>query len=174
MYIVICVFTTPLLLAWYLVKNLKEGERVSLGGFASGRTPDPYKLTCLMDGKVCPTNSSILSLSPQLDEIGVLRIGGRLRHAPLPRDRRHPILLPRHSRLTTLIIWDQHTNNCHAQLFKSIIQKQFRISRGKDAIRCLNSRPMTPVLSDFIDLKFLNLGHFLIGIPMKSIPDPDL
>jgi hypothetical protein len=137
-------------------------------------TQEDSELTCLKDGKVCPTNSSILSLSPQLDEVGVLRDGGRLR-APLPRDHHHPIL-SRPSRLTTLIIWDRHSNNCHAgaQLLQSIIQQQFWIPRGRDAIRCLNSRRLTPVSSEPIDLEALTLGHFLIGIPMKSNPDPDL
>jgi hypothetical protein len=118
------------------------------------------ELTCLKDGKACPTNSSILSLSPQLDEVGILRVGGRLRHAPLPRDHRHPILLPRHSRLTTLIIWDRHSSNCHAgaQLLQSIIQQQFWIPRCKDAIRyqvrrCLkcvrqNATTMTQFMGD--------------------------
>ncbi|CAG7731422.1 unnamed protein product, partial [Allacma fusca] len=38
--------------------------------------------------------SKILPLSPFLDSVGLLRVGGRLRHSSLPEDQKHPILLP--------------------------------------------------------------------------------
>jgi hypothetical protein len=39
---------------------------------------------------------------------------------------------------------------------------------------CFNSRPLTQASSDPSDLQALTPGHFLIGAPMTSIPDPDL
>jgi hypothetical protein len=38
----------------------------------------------------------------------------------------------------------------------------------------LNSRPLTPESTDPSDLRALTPGHFLIGKPITSIPEPDL
>ncbi|XP_050065528.1 uncharacterized protein LOC126554498 [Aphis gossypii] len=38
---------------------------------------------------------------------------------------------------------------------------------------CLNSRPITPMSSDPVDLSFLTPGHFLIGDAINAIPEPD-
>lgn len=38
----------------------------------------------------------------------------------------------------------------------------------------LNSRPITPVSTDPLDLNALTPGHFLIGAPLTAIPEPDL
>ncbi|XP_045447930.1 uncharacterized protein LOC123656267 isoform X1 [Melitaea cinxia] len=38
----------------------------------------------------------------------------------------------------------------------------------------LNSRPLLPMSSDISDLTYLTPGHFLIGAPLTSIPEPNL
>lgn len=38
----------------------------------------------------------------------------------------------------------------------------------------LNSRPISPLSSDLNDLNPLTPGHFLIGKPLSTLPDPDL
>lgn len=38
--------------------------------------------------------------------------------------------------------------------------------------KCLNSRPLMPIFSDPDDLTALTLGHFLIGAPLYSLPEP--
>ena len=43
-----------------------------------------------------PRRSLINGLAPFLGDDGLLRLGGRLRHADLPLDAKHPALLPRH------------------------------------------------------------------------------
>lgn len=39
---------------------------------------------------------------------------------------------------------------------------------------CLNSRPLTPLSTDPLDLSVLTPGHFLIGDSLVSLPEPDL
>jgi hypothetical protein len=81
--------------------------------------------------------SKLRHLSPFIDQDGLIRVGGRLRNYPLPADRRHPILLPYHCRITELIIRDTHLKQFHAgpQLVLSTIMARYWILRGKDAVR---------------------------------------
>ena len=68
-------------------------------------------------------HSSLRSLDPFMDSVGVLRVGGRLVQAPLDDAVKHPILLPAvsgkktaqlmHS-LTAKLIWHYHISQEHA------------------------------------------------------------
>ena len=60
------------------------------------------------------SSSNLLSLSPFMDEAGLIRVGGRLKNADMPFDTCHPILLPRSNNLTRLIIEREHVRNMHA------------------------------------------------------------
>jgi hypothetical protein len=100
-------------------------------------TAFPEELKSLSSAKDFPRRSKIISLKPFIDMDGILRVGGRLRHSALPQDQKTPILLPRHHRLTELIISSKHVEQFHAgpQLIQSLLQQQFWILRAKDAIR---------------------------------------
>lgn len=52
-------------------------------------------------------------LSPFLDDQGVLRVGGRLTHAPLHPHVKHPAVLPRHSHVSQLLIKHYHEKVHH-------------------------------------------------------------
>ncbi|XP_033363319.1 uncharacterized protein LOC117241540, partial [Bombus vosnesenskii] len=51
-------------------------------------------------------------LNPFLDKDGMLRVGGRLSHSPMPFNQKHPIILPKSS-VTALIIEHEHLLNLH-------------------------------------------------------------
>nr|XP_046466158.1 uncharacterized protein LOC124211294 [Neodiprion pinetum] len=68
----------------------------------------------LQNGKPLNSKSRLLSLSPFLDEAGILRVGGRLRHADISHNQRHPILLPKSNHITNLIIENDHQSHGHA------------------------------------------------------------
>ena len=54
-------------------------------------------------------NHHLKQLQPKMDQAGLIRVTGRLRASKLyARDVRMPILLPRDSALTALIIRDVH------------------------------------------------------------------
>lgn len=58
--------------------------------------------------------SNIRSLCPILDNHGILRVGGRLKHAELETNTKHPILLPSNNHVTELIIRETHIKLFHA------------------------------------------------------------
>lgn len=70
-------------------------------------------IKALRNGKV-QRSSKLTSLHPFLDSKGVLRIGGRLKHALLPEEIKHPILLPAMHYFTTLLIVHHHERLLHA------------------------------------------------------------
>lgn len=57
--------------------------------------------------------SSLYRLDPFLDEDGVLRVGGRIRHALVSYDLKHPIILPGKSYVTSLLVRHHHERISH-------------------------------------------------------------
>ena len=53
-------------------------------------------------------NSQLFKLDPFLDQNGLLRVGGRIKNAELPHSIKHPIVLPRKSHITDLVISHFH------------------------------------------------------------------
>ena len=96
----------------------------------------------LLKNKQVPCSSNIQSLNPYIDGSGVLRVGGRLQHANLPENIKHPILIPGDSILTNLIIESYHIQNLHAgqQLLLATIRRQFWIIKAKDRIKFIIRR----------------------------------
>lgn len=80
---------------------------------------------------------SIARLSPFLDPDGIIRVGGRLRHANANEDFKHPILLPKSCVLTTLLVRHFHLNHLHAgpQLVSSLLSARFWIISSRSVIR---------------------------------------
>lgn len=52
-------------------------------------------------------SSSIVKLDPELRD-GLLCVGGRLRHAPIEEEQRHPVILPKKHHVVDLIIRHYH------------------------------------------------------------------
>ena len=49
-------------------------------------------------------SSPLYRLKPFRDALGILRVGGRIKHADVPYDTKFPIILPRNSHVTVLVI----------------------------------------------------------------------
>ncbi|XP_062594609.1 uncharacterized protein LOC134256031 [Saccostrea cucullata] len=71
------------------------------------------ELNCLYSNQPLPKNSSILPLSPILDEEGLLRVGGRLRRANLPTGEKTPILILGKHYIATLLFRHFHESIYH-------------------------------------------------------------
>jgi len=61
-----------------------------------------------------PISKAWVHLRPFIDDKDVVRVGGRLLHANISDDQKHPILLSRHSHLSVLIVRHWHKVLCHA------------------------------------------------------------
>lgn len=60
-----------------------------------------------------PLKSNFLAFRPFLDEVGQLRVSGRILHAPVDYSTKHPILLAADQLATHWIVWEHHTKNLH-------------------------------------------------------------
>ena len=70
----------------------------------------------LIEGKEVKRQSHLKSLTPIVDELGVLRVGGRLERAELPYDAAHPLILPKKHHITQLIVADVHNRRRHTEV----------------------------------------------------------
>lgn len=83
-------------------------------------------------------NSKLSALNPYLDESGLIRVGGRLRHSNLEEKTKHPIVLAAHP-LVSLLIQSTHLRALHAgpQLMLSLIREEFWLLRARQTIRAV-------------------------------------
>ncbi|XP_073950857.1 uncharacterized protein [Choristoneura fumiferana] len=88
-------------------------------------------------GKNISKKSILTSLSPQLDDSDLLRVGGRLHFAEIDNDARHPIILPKQSFLTELIIRDAHKRSLHGgvQLMLNLLRSKYWIIGLKNLVK---------------------------------------
>ena len=78
------------------------------------RTQFTEEWKALSRGKPLPSNSKLLGLQPKLDDDGLMRSDGRPKYAKfLPYDVRYPVLLPRKSWVTKLIVKEYHERGNH-------------------------------------------------------------
>lgn len=68
----------------------------------------------LKNNEYISSHSKIAKLNPFIDEQGILRVGGRLRHASVSYEYKHPILLPGKHPFTRLVIVCEHERHLHA------------------------------------------------------------
>lgn len=67
-------------------------------------------------------NSRLIALNPILVD-GVLRVGGRLRHAPISFKKRHPMILPNKHPITDHYFWK--LLHAEPQLLAAVVRERF-------------------------------------------------
>lgn len=84
-----------------------------------------------------PRSNLLVRLTPFLDKQGLLRVGGRLRNAKLDPDAKHPMILPKDSPLSSLMIADAHERTLHGgtQITLISIRQNYWILGGRAPIR---------------------------------------
>lgn len=88
-------------------------------------------------GTLLPKAHPLTRLTPFVDDKGILRVGGRLQQSLLNIEEKHPIILPRTSRFTDLIIYEAHLNTLHGgtQSTLAYIRQKFWIIGGRAPVR---------------------------------------
>ncbi|XP_029170330.1 uncharacterized protein LOC114940017 [Nylanderia fulva] len=91
----------------------------------------------LQNGAALPSRSSLQKLNPFLDSEGLLRVGGRLRHANLPYDATHPPILPSESAFTLLVVDDHHQRTLHGgtQMTLCSLRREYWVPRGRSLVK---------------------------------------
>ncbi|XP_053618244.1 uncharacterized protein LOC128679812 [Plodia interpunctella] len=94
------------------------------------------EINYLKQGKAIERRSKIKNLNPFLDDRNILRVGGRLRHADIPENRKHPMIMSRANPLAKLIVLDAHKRTLHGgiQLTMNYIRSRFWITRLKTLV----------------------------------------
>lgn len=84
-----------------------------------------------------PENSKIRAFSPFMDDDKILRVGGRLSSAHCSEDAKHPVIIPKGSRLSELILGNAHsvTEHGHVQQMMQFVRNNFWISTMRSEAR---------------------------------------
>jgi hypothetical protein len=105
---------------------------------------------CRRNSQVKQT-STLYRLDPFIDSIGLLRIGGSIRQASLPYDVKHPVVIPKRSHITDLIVRHFHENIVHHQgrgiTLNAIRQAGYWITNGRSVVahhisKCVTCRKL--------------------------------
>lgn len=85
--------------------------------------------------------SPLYQLSPFIDEKGVLRVGGRLRHSELSYEQKHPVILPQ-DRIANVIIRYHHLKALHGglQLTLSLLRERYWIIHARNRTKLILSK----------------------------------
>jgi len=108
------------------------------------------ELHALESNRPVNKNSNILNLNPFIDVHGILRVGGRLRHASVAYNYKHPILLPGRHPFTRLVITHEHERHLHAgaQATLSALRQNYWPTSARNIIRSLIRKCIKCVRND--------------------------
>ncbi|XP_075157834.1 uncharacterized protein LOC142231101 [Haematobia irritans] len=104
-----------------------------------------YEFRCIDKGETI--KSSLRTLGLFIENVGnvrLIRVGGRLQHASIPNDSKHPFLLPKRSNFVNVLVHHIHVSNYHAgpKALITFIRQSFWIVGARSIARkIVNSCP---------------------------------
>ncbi|XP_011859672.1 PREDICTED: uncharacterized protein LOC105557117 [Vollenhovia emeryi] len=112
------------------------------------------ELRALKNNQSVPKGSQLATLGPFVEKDGLIRVGGRLSHADLPKAQKHPVLLPARHHITTVLMRKEHVRLLQCgpeQLLWSLRQRYWPLSGRREArkttnscLECYRRKPKTP------------------------------
>ncbi|KFD47687.1 hypothetical protein M513_11478, partial [Trichuris suis] len=117
------------------------------------------EVACLLLNKPLKTQSTLLPLSPFIDNSGLMRVQGRIDKADIPYEARHPIILPPKHPLTKTIIEDMHRTLRHGSvdLILCELRQRYWLPKYRQRVKSVvyecvyckkwRSKPSTPFLA---------------------------
>ena len=108
---------------------------------AAQRASFPDDVDRLMKQKSVRRESRLLQLDPFLDSSGLLRVGGRLTHAPRAFDARYSIVLETKHPLTRLFVRSAHIAVAHGRTERTLaeVRSRYWVLRGREAVKTVIS-----------------------------------
>ena len=95
------------------------------------------EVNLIKKSKPLPKGNRLLPFSPFIDESGILRVGGRQRHAKIPYSKIHPVILHGKHPVTKLLIRSEHRRLLHAgpTLLISSLSRRYHIIQIRQVVR---------------------------------------
>ncbi|XP_036148482.1 uncharacterized protein LOC118647537 [Monomorium pharaonis] len=92
-----------------------------------------HEIRILFQGGNLSRFNHLIRLTPFIDKDGILRVGGRLHFAKIDDETKHPVILPRRSPFTTLVIADAHCRTLHGgtQVTLSFLRQTYWVLGGR-------------------------------------------
>ena len=118
------------------VQEIKAAEKVILKHVQQSAFED--ELRRLTKGETMRKSSSIYDLNPFVDDEGLIRVGGRIRHAAADESKRHPIIIPRKHPVSTLVIREVHEKaHVGVEWTLGLLRDHFWIPRARQVIKSI-------------------------------------
>ena len=97
------------------------------------------EINAIKSGKKIRKSSTLLSLHPIIDDLGLLRVGGREEFSPRTYSSRHPIILHGKHTITRLLIRYEHRRLMHAgpALLSSSLNRRVHIIGERRTVRSI-------------------------------------
>lgn len=118
------------------------------------------EIKALSKGDAVHKGSKLARFVPFIDDIGIIRMRGRLEHATMTYDEKHPILLPGNAVLSRRLIEEAHRETLHgqAQACLQYLREKYWITDARSIVRnwirhcprCIrfNQRMATQLMAD--------------------------
>ncbi|KAL6419676.1 hypothetical protein ACFW04_011288 [Cataglyphis niger] len=102
------------------------------------------ELRTLARGTSLSSRNNLVKLAPFTDPLGILRVDGRIKHALLAYDEKHPTILPGSSHFTELVkACHRQTMHGGVQLTLGSVRQRYWISRGCQLVKAIIQRCVT-------------------------------
>ncbi|XP_025996398.1 uncharacterized protein LOC113005278 [Solenopsis invicta] len=128
----------------------------------------PHEIRDLQQKKRVHASNQLTALNPFTDESGLIRVGGRLKHAHLPYNQKHQIVSPARHHVTEIILREEHIRLKHCgpqHLLAAIRTRYWPLSGRREArkvvrrcIPCFKYRP------NIIELRMADLPESRVTV----------